>query len=107
MRIADVKGRRKVAMAGIFGSIFLAFIIFINNSAILTYLSLFVFGIFVSLRMLVGYLYALELVPKAKKKTWNLIAFLGDGLVVIFLAGYFYIIQYGESSIVVYSLTSL
>lgn len=63
-------------------------------------------GVFSSLRTLVAFLYAIELVPQAHKKTWNLIAGLTDAITMVFVAGWFYIITYGESTIVIYILTS-
>lgn len=64
-------------------------------------------GVFVSLRMLLSFIYALELVPSKNKKLWNLIAAFVDGLVMIILAGWFYLILYGESTIVIYIIFSL
>ena len=60
-----------------------------------------------SLRMLVGYIFALELVPQSKKKLWNLISQCTDAMIMIFIAGYFYIIQYGESTVLIYTATSI
>jgi MFS family permease len=94
-------------MIGIIGTVLCGLIIFVTNSLILTYLALFIFGIFVSVRVLVSYLYAMELVPQKKKKFWNLIAALTDAVVMISVAGYFYIIKYGESTIVFYLIFSI
>jgi MFS transporter, OCT family, solute carrier family 22 (organic cation transporter), member 4/5 len=107
LRFADIKGRRKIVMIGIIGTVLCGLIIFVTNSLILTYLALFIFGIFVSVRVLVSYLYAMELVPQKKKKFWNLIAALTDAVVMISVAGYFYIIKYGESTIVFYLVFSI
>jgi MFS family permease len=107
LRYADLKGRRKLVMIGILGSVIWSFLIFVIENIIITYLLMFVMGVFVSLRMLLSFIYALELVPSKNKKLWNLIAAFVDGLVMIILAGWFYLILYGESTIVIYIIFSL
>lgn len=94
-------------MVSILGTVCCGFLIFVQNNLIVTYLCLFVFGVFVSVRVLVSYLYALELVSQTKKKLWNLVASCTDAVVMIFIAGYFYFIKYGESTIVIYVAFSL
>lgn len=107
LRLADIKGRRKIAMIGIIGTVLCGFTLFVTNNLMLTYFCMLVLGIFVSIRVLVSYLYALELVATKKKKTWNLVAALSDAIIMIIVAFYFYIIKYGESTIVFYMVFSL
>jgi MFS family permease len=106
LRFADFNGRRKMVMIGIIGTIVTSFLIFIISDMFITYILMFVMGIFVSIRLLLSYLFALELVAQSKKKLWNLIAMLFDALVMILLAGWFYLVLYGESAIMIYILFS-
>ena len=78
LRFADIYGRRIIVIIGIIGSVCCGFLIFIINNIIITYLLMLALGIFSSIRMLVGFLYAIELVPKSQKKTLNLIAGIFD-----------------------------
>ncbi|CAI2363809.1 unnamed protein product [Moneuplotes crassus] len=106
LRFADLKGRRVMVIIGIIGSVCCGFLIFVINNIILTYLLMLVLGVFSSLRLLISFLYAMELVPEIQKKTWNLIAGFMDAITMIFVAGWFFIITYGESTIVLYIVTS-
>ena len=107
LQIADVKGRRIVTIVGIIGCIASALLIYANNNQVLTYLCVLVLGVFTTLRILVGYIFALELVPMSRKKLWNLISQCTDAIIVISIGGYFYVIQYGESTIIIYTLISI
>ena len=89
MRIADIKGRRMITMISIIGTIVWSLLIFAINNIILTYIFLLIFGIFVSVRILVSYLYVLELVPQTHRKQWNLIASAVEAWTILFIAGYF------------------
>lgn len=89
-------------MYGIVGTVLCGVIIFATNNIMIAYFSLFMLGVFVSVRISVSYLYALELVSQDHKKRWNLIAACSDACVMIFIAGYFSVVKYGETTIILY-----